>query len=434
MQRYVSLALLLLFVFVGIPLSPLTGWGVEPTVKKTATSPSATVKKVSTSLPTSGKKATAGKSAAGTTAPAKATAVKKECPPDKKTAPAKKQALVKERATVKEKTTVATKTSGRQKKPAQKTTGKQTVTKPAQVSAQRSSIEPPAKQVTRKNKRGGRAPLAAPAAVANTGALPDIAEQISSKSVMVMDAATGEAIFAKAPDAPRQPASTIKIVTGMIALKSLEDDDFVRVSPKAAGMPSSKVNLDPGQSYKADDLINAVLLASANDASVALAEGISGSEEQFANLMTMSARMWGASNTVCRTASGLTAEGQQSTARDLANLFRYAMRHEDFARRMHERSISTSYGKSLRNHNKALWRIDGADGGKTGYTTAARQTYVGQFSRDGHTIVVAIMGSESMWADLAKLVNYGFEKKRRDELARGASKASGAWDGNVSIN
>ena len=428
MQRYVFLALLVFFLFAGIPLSPLTGWTAEPTVKKTAASPSTTVKKVSTSKPTGGKKAAASTPATDSAAQAKATAAKKERPPEKKAAPAKKQVAVKENAAV------AAGTSARQKKPAQKTTGKPTVAKPAQMSAQRSSAEPPAKQVTRKKKRGGRAPLAASAAVAATGTLPDITEQISSKSVMVMDAATGEAIFAKAPDAPRQPASTIKIVTGMIALKSLEDDDFVRVSPKAAGMPSSKVNLDPGQSYKVDDLINAVLLASANDASVALAEGISGSEEQFANLMTMSARMWGASNTVCRTASGLTAEGQQSTARDLANLFRYAMRHEDFARRMHERSISTSYGKSLRNHNKALWRIDGADGGKTGYTTAARQTYVGQFSRDGHTIVVAIMGSESLWADLAKLVNYGFEKKRRDELARGASEISGARDGNVSIN
>ena len=434
MQRYVFLALLVFFLFAGIPLSPLTGWTAEPTVKKTTASPSTTVKKVSTSKPTGGKKAAASTPATDSAAQAKATAAKKERPPEKKAAPAKKQVAVKEKAAVKKNAAVAAGTSARQKKPAQKTVGKQTVAKPAQVSAQRSSAEPPAKQVTRKKKRGGRAPLAASAAVAATGTLPDITEQISSKSVMVMDAATGEAIFAKAPDAPRQPASTIKIVTGMIALKSLEDDDFVRVSPKAAGMPSSKVNLDPGQSYKADDLINAVLLASANDASVALAEGIAGSEEQFANLMTMSARMWGASNTVCRTASGLTAEGQQSTARDLANLFRYAMRHEDFARRMHERSISTSYGKSLRNHNKALWRIDGADGGKTGYTTAARQTYVGQFSRDGHTIVVAIMGSESMWADLAKLVNYGFEKKRRDELARGASEISGARDGNVSIN
>ena len=237
-----------------------------------------------------------------------------------------------------------------------------------------------------------------------------------------MDAGSGGTLFERMPDNPRQPASTIKIVTAMIALKSLHNDDIIDVSSHAASMPSSKIFLDPGKNYRANDLINAVLLASANDASVALAEKIAGSEDKFANLMTLSARMWGARNTICRTASGLTAVGQQSTARDLANLFRYAMQHDEFARRVHEKFISTSYGKSLRNHNRALWRLDGAVGGKTGYTVAARQTYVGQFTRDDHTIVVAIMGSESMWADLEKLVNYGFQKKKERQLARVGSE------------
>ena len=258
------------------------------------------------------------------------------------------------------------------------------------------------------------AAAAAPAAVF-TG---EVAGQVSSKSFMVMDAATGETICAKAPDSPRQPASTIKILTGMIAIKSLGQDDVINVSRRAADMPSSKIFLSPDQRYQANDMINAVLLASANDASVALAENIAGSEEKFANLMTLSARLWGARNTVCRTASGLTAEGQHSTARDLANLFRYAMQDAEFSRRMHERKIDTSYGKTLVNHNKALWRVDGAVGGKTGYTIAARQTYVGQFTRGGESIVVAIMGSESMWADLNKLVDYGFRKKKQEQLAQ----------------
>ena len=269
----------------------------------------------------------------------------------------------------------------------------------------------------RKTKAARRTVASIPPEV-TPGGISEIEKQISSRSAIVMDADTGDEIFAKYPDNPRQPASTIKIVTAMIALKSLKHDEIIDVSDKAAGMPSSKIFLDPDKHYRANDLINAVLLASANDASVALAEKISGSEESFANLMTLSARMWGARNTVCRTASGLTALGQQSTARDLANLFRYAMQDEDFANRMHEKFISTTYGKVLRNHNKALWRLDGAEGGKTGYTVAARQTYVGQFTRDDHTIVVAIMGSESMWADLEKLVNYGFQRKKEDRLAK----------------
>ncbi|WP_310599049.1 serine hydrolase [Desulfobulbus sp.] len=267
------------------------------------------------------------------------------------------------------------------------------------------------------------APVAASAEPA--GAPQGFEKQISARSAIILDAKTGGELFTKYPDNPRQPASTIKIVTAMIAIKSLKDNDVVEVSNHAASMPSSKVFLETSKRYQADDLINAVLLSSANDASVALAEKVAGSEESFANLMTISARMWGARNTVCRTASGLTALGQQSTSRDLANIFRYAMQHEEFARRMREKSVTTSYGKVLRNHNKALWKVDGALAGKTGYTVAARQTYVGQFSRNGQTIVVALMGSETMWADLGKLVEYGFKKQRDEQLARLGSSAVG---------
>lgn len=264
---------------------------------------------------------------------------------------------------------------------------------------------------TKRSSRSRSRALAAAPPLRQSGSLAlDIDQQISARSAMIIEASSGETIFAKMPDNPRQPASTIKIVTAMIAIESLHDDDIVEVSRHAAEMPSSKIYLQTDKTYRADDLINAVLLESANDASVALGEKIAGSEEKFANLMTISTRMWGAQNTACRTASGLTAIGQQSTARDLANLFRFAMQHEPFAERMKEKNIRTSYGKNLRNHNKALWKIDGAVGGKTGYTVAARQTYVGMFSRDGRSIVVSIMGSESMWADLAKLVEYGFRK------------------------
>lgn len=247
--------------------------------------------------------------------------------------------------------------------------------------------------------------------------LPDVRKKITSKSAIIIDAQTGETLFAKYADTPRQPASTIKVLTGMIALKSLEENDWVGVSSHAARMPRSKVYLDTRKSYRADDLINAVLLASANDASVALAEKVAGSEIQFAEMMTLRARLWGAENTVCRTATGLTAEGQKSTARDLAHIFRHAMQDEEFASRMSKSKVRTSYGKLLRNHNKALWTVDGAEGGKTGYTRAARQTYVGQFSGDGGSIIVAIMGSETMWSDIKNLVGYGFQRQKQVRVA-----------------
>ncbi len=239
-----------------------------------------------------------------------------------------------------------------------------------------------------------------------------IEKRISSRSVMIMDADTGETLYAKSPDTPRQPASTIKVLTGMIAIKSLTNDETIPVSWRAARMPRSKIYLNPKKRYKADDLINAVLLASANDASVALAEKIAGSEKDFAKMMTLRAKLWGAKKTICRTATGLTARGQQSTARDLASIFRHAMQDREFARRMHKTKVRTSYGQVLRNHNRALWRVKGAEGGKTGYTAAARQTYVGKFTRNGASIIVAIMGSETMWPDISNLVEYGFQQKK----------------------
>ncbi len=236
---------------------------------------------------------------------------------------------------------------------------------------------------------------------------------LSARSAVVLDADTGRILFARNPDAPRQPASTIKILTGLIAIETLDARARVTVSRRAARMPRSKVYLEPGKWYWAGDLVDAVLLASANDASVALAEWIAGSERAFARRMTDKARRLGARNTVCRTASGLTASGQHSTARDLAVMFSQAMRNPEFARRMGRAKRRAGFGRMLVNHNKALWRIRGAVGGKTGYTRAARQTYVGKFERNGRALVVAIMGSEAMWDDVEMLVRYGFGRLRR---------------------
>jgi D-alanyl-D-alanine carboxypeptidase (penicillin-binding protein 5/6) len=247
---------------------------------------------------------------------------------------------------------------------------------------------------------------------------------ISAKSVMVIDSGSGRTLFSRSPDTPRQPASTIKILTGMLAIDALKNGERVRVSRKAAKQPRSKIYLDTRRTYQAHDLINAVLIASANDASVALAEKIAGSEKTFADQMTALARRWGARNTVCKTASGLTAEGQKSTARDLAIMFRRAMLDREFAARMQKTKTRTAEGKLLRNHNKALWQIDGSVGGKTGYTNAARQTYVGKFKRGRHEIIVAIMGSESMWTDLKRLVEYGFARKQNVAAQPGPARPS----------
>ncbi len=245
----------------------------------------------------------------------------------------------------------------------------------------------------------------------------NVRKEITSRSAIIINAATGRAIFAKSADTPRQPASTIKILTGLIAIKSLRKNEQVKVSRHAAQMPRSKVYLNRGKSYKAGDLINAVLMSSANDASVALAEKIAGNEAEFTKMMNLRAKLWGAKHTVCRSATGLTRRGQHTTARDLATIFRHAVRDKEFVRRMGTVKIRTSFGEVLRNHNRALWRVKGAVAGKTGYTAAARQTYVGLFTRGNESIIVAIMGSETMWSDIKDLVEYGFKREKREQLA-----------------
>jgi D-alanyl-D-alanine carboxypeptidase len=252
----------------------------------------------------------------------------------------------------------------------------------------------------------------------------ELRRRISSRSVILMDGLTGQVIYEQAPDQPAQPASTIKVLTGLIAIQSLQDRDLVPVSKRAADMPRSKVYLERSKSYHADDLINAVLVSSANDASVALAEKIAGSEKVFSKLMTHKARAWGATNTVCMTASGLTARGQQSTARDLAVIFSRAMENEEFATRVGRSKVKTGFGKVLRNHNKALWEIDGTEGGKTGYTSAARQTYVGKFKRGDDEMLLALLGSETMWDDIKNLVSYGFAAMASSDEGRSAGRAA----------
>jgi len=93
------------------------------------------------------------------------------------------------------------------------------------------------------------------------------------------------------------------------------------------------------------------------------------------------------------------------------------MRNSEFANKMAVTEVANTDGKIIRSHNRALWQVDGAEGGKTGYTVAARRTYVGKFKRDNDEIIVSLMGSESLWPDVKKLVEYGFAKKRENRGA-----------------
>jgi D-alanyl-D-alanine carboxypeptidase (penicillin-binding protein 5/6) len=170
--------------------------------------------------------------------------------------------------------------------------------------------------------------------------------------------------------------------------------------------------LRQGDLLRADDLLLAVLLKSANDASAALAEKISGSETAFAGVMTRRAHELGARNTQFQNASGLPADGHYSTAHDLAILLRYAMQRPDFAELMQMRTamISSLNGRTwnIRSHNRLLWTFSGALGGKTGWTRASKHCYVGMAERGERALIVSLLGSTRMWDDVDTLLKYGF--------------------------
>ncbi len=233
--------------------------------------------------------------------------------------------------------------------------------------------------------------------------------QVSAKSFVLMDAKTGQILLSLNPQLFLPPASTLKVMTALSVMEHLKMDDKVPVSAYAAAAPASKINIKPGDTYTVRELLYALLLSSANDAARALAEKVSGSEEEFARQMTREVRQWGAYRTTLATANGLPADTQFSTAEDLAKMFKRAMENPELAKIMSTKYFTIQGDRELRNHNRFLFTTPLAVAGKTGYTRASKHTYVGLFQKDDKAIIVAMMGSTKKWADLRPLIEKGFE-------------------------
>jgi D-alanyl-D-alanine carboxypeptidase (penicillin-binding protein 5/6) len=231
-------------------------------------------------------------------------------------------------------------------------------------------------------------------------------------SALIMDADTAEVLYEKNPHFPLPMASTTKVMTALLGVERLRPHEVVQVSAYAASMGPSKIYLKPGELIRADDLLQAILLKSANDASAALAEKVSGSEAAFARAMTRRAHELGARNTHFENASGLPSDDHYSTVYDLAIILRYAMQRPDFAELMQMKtaSIESLAGRawSIRNHNRLLWTFPGALGGKTGWTRASRHCYVGMVEHGGRTLIVSVLASSRLWTDVNELLLYGF--------------------------
>lgn len=248
------------------------------------------------------------------------------------------------------------------------------------------------------------------------------AEEIKSRAAVVMDAVTGRVLYAKNPDLRLLPASTTKLMTALVVVERAKLSDVTTISKKAANTAPTKVGFREGDKVTLETLLYAALIKSANDAAVALAEAVAGSEEEFVALMNRKALAIGLDDTKFINANGLPGDGQHITAYDLSKIMRQAIKYpvlkEILGTRMTEVATETGRTKFIKNTNKLLWSDEELLGGKTGFTRQARHCFVCAGEREHETIIVALLGAPSrdlLWKESEQLMDFGLKVINRSE-------------------
>lgn len=257
---------------------------------------------------------------------------------------------------------------------------------------------------------------------------PATAEKYAS---IVVDQETGTVLHARHADAPRHPASLTKVMTlymlfDEIAAGRLSLDTPMTVSGEAARQPPSRLGLKAGTTITAGDAIEALVTKSANDVAVVIGEHIAGSEARFAALMTVKAQFIGMSQTQFRNASGLHHPEQVTTARDMARLAGAIMADHPAFYAYFSTSDFSYRGRTYRNHNKLLGRIDGVDGIKTGYTRASGYNLMAAAARNERRIIAVMLGGHSAQArngHVADLIEAAFRTLAPGETGAGETGA-----------
>lgn len=249
----------------------------------------------------------------------------------------------------------------------------------------------------------------------NGFAAPAQPPDITAKSAIVIEASTGKVLYAKDAEQRRYPASTTKIMTLIVALEHGNLDDVVTASVNAASTEGSSLWLAQGEQLKLVDLLYGIMLISGNDATVAVAEHISGSLPKFAQLMTEKAHAIGATSTSFTNSSGLPDPNHYTTAHDLARITAYGYKNPTFAQIVGTKTKiipwpGKDHDRELFNENRMLWLYEGANGVKTGYTEAAGRCLVSAASRNGIQLIAVVLDSEYMWDDSMAILDYGFKK------------------------
>ena len=237
--------------------------------------------------------------------------------------------------------------------------------------------------------------------------LPLKTKAVSAKHAYVLDALSGRVLYEKASDQRALIASTTKIMTALIVCEQCNVLDRMRIPKEAVGIEGSSMYLQEGEVLTLQELLYGLMLQSGNDAAVALAIYCGGNVEGFAELMNDKARNLGLSNTHFENPNGLDSPGHYSTARDLAVLAAYAMENPIFRQTVSTRNLHLGQ-RYLTNHNKLLWRLEGADGVKTGYTKAAGRILVSSATRNDRRLIAVTIDDPDDWDDHVSLLEKGF--------------------------
>jgi serine-type D-Ala-D-Ala carboxypeptidase (penicillin-binding protein 5/6) len=242
----------------------------------------------------------------------------------------------------------------------------------------------------------------------------------TADSAIVVDARDGTVMFAKRPDAERSIASTTKLMTALLALEKADPNDVFTAPAYNAQPAESRINLREGERMTVKDLLQALLLESANDAAVALAENISGSRQAFVDEMNARAQELGLDHTSYANPIGLDQAGNYSSAHDLATLARTLLRNRRFARIVDMPSATLESGirpRTVRNRNDLVGQYPWVDGVKTGYTLNAGNVLVGAAARGPRARVVSVVLGEpteaARDADTLTLLRWGLGQFHR---------------------
>jgi len=239
--------------------------------------------------------------------------------------------------------------------------------------------------------------------------------RVTCKSAIFSDSTKVKRFYGKGVHNRVLPASTTKVMTALLVLENLPLNRYITVGHSATRAQPTMLYLKPGEKYKVKDLLYAILLKSANDASIVLAEAVAGSEAKFVKKMNRRAKQLNARHTKFANSNGLPSRkvSQYTTAYDMYLIFRRALKHA-FFRNAIKLKYKTIYSKSgrkhqLKTHNKILFKNwKRKIYGKTGYTHAARACFVGTLPKGRSTLIIAVFGCTDRWNDIRHIVsNYG---------------------------